>query len=254
MNNKKETSWGGVADWYKDHVVKEDSYHNTVVLPNLLRMMDIAKEDMVLDLACGSGFFAFEYAQKAQKVLGVDISSELISHARSAYSKQKNLEFFASPAHKLPMITGGSISKISIVLALQNIKEVSETLAECSRVLQKNSSLFIVINHPAFRIPKGSSWQFDEKENKQFRRIDYYLSEKTIEIDMHPGQKNKETTVSFHRSLQFYMKVLTKNGFCITKLEEWISPKKSEPGPRQSEEDRTRKEIPLFMCLEVKKI
>ena len=109
------------------------------------------------------------------------------------------------------------------------------------------------MNHPAFRAPKVSSWQWDEKEWAQYRRMDAYLSEFQTEIDMNPGQKKSEKTVSFHRSLQWYFKMLRKNGFAVTKLEEWISHREPTRGPRFAAEDKARKEFPLFLFLEGKK-
>ena len=67
---------------------------------------------------------------------------------------------------------------------------------------------------------------------------------------MHPGQAKKSFTVSFHRPLQVYTKVLGKHGFAITRIEEWISHRISQKGPRSEAEDVARKEIPLFMYCE----
>ena len=71
---------------------------------------------------------------------------------------------------------------------------------------------------------------------------------------MHPGEGSKDVTYSFHRSIQDYSKALAGAGFAITKIEEWISHRVSEKGPRKTEEDRVRKEFPLFMCIETRKI
>ena len=72
---------------------------------------------------------------------------------------------------------------------------------------------------------------------------------------MNPGEKdNKSFTYSFHRPLQLYFKTFAKNGFAVTRLEEWISHKESEPGPRQDAENTARKEIPLFLFLEAVKM
>jgi hypothetical protein len=112
------------------------------------------------------------------------------------------------------------------------------------------------LNHPAFRIPDHSSWQFDEEHNIQFRRIDTYMSETEKKIDMTPGTRKldeKNFTVSFHRPLQYYAKAFTNAGFTMTRLEEWISPKRSQEGPRKKAEDHARKEFPLFLCLVLKK-
>jgi hypothetical protein len=46
--------------------------------------------------------------------------------------------------------------------------------------------------------------------------------------------------------------MFAKHDLAITRLEEWISHKTSEEGPKKKIEDDARKEIPLFMCLEMK--
>lgn len=113
----------------------------------------------------------------------------------------------------------------------------------------------MVLNHPVFRVPKASDWYFEN--GVQSRLVSKYLSESKLSIDMTPGEKNQKkkiSTITFHRSLQYYMKLFAKNGFAITRLEEWISHKQSGAGPRQNAEDKARKEIPMFMCIEVKKL
>jgi hypothetical protein len=95
-----------------------------------------------------------------------------------------------------------------------------------------------------------------EKMSTMYRRLDAYMSDAQVKIDMTPGEKiaaKKKFTISFHRPLQSYFKVLSKSGFAVIRLEEWISHKKSQAGPRAEEEDRMRKEIPMFLCLEARK-
>jgi hypothetical protein len=70
---------------------------------------------------------------------------------------------------------------------------------------------------------------------------------------VHPGRQGSEVTISYHRSLQDFSKALTKAGFVISKMEEWISHKRSGKGPRQKAEDTARREIPLFLMLEARK-
>ena len=142
-----------------------------------------------------------------------------------------------------------SVDHAVIILALQNIENVAGTLAECKRVLKPNGILSLVLNHPAFRISKASSWGYDEINRVQYRRIDAYLSESKVKIAMHPGAKPSEHTVSFHRPLQYYMKALHTAGFALTRLEEWNSHKHSV-GAKAKAENEARKQIPLFLYLE----
>jgi len=249
---KKDTSWGNVAGWYDNHLSSDkDSYHTQVISPNLMRLMTLEEGEKVLDLACGTGFFSQEFSKAGAHVIGVDISEELILIAKKG--SLENVTFFVSSSHNLSMIKDDSIDKVAFVLAIQNVEKPRETLLECYRVLKSQGKMFIVMNHPAFRIPKGSSWGWNGTTEKQYRRVDIYLSESRTEIEMHPGEKQNEQTISFHRSLQYYFKIFTNSGFAATRLEEWISHKKSESGPRQKEEDRMRKEIPLFLFIELTK-
>lgn len=246
MKKSKNTSWEHVAKWYDRLLDAEGTYQKDLILPNLLRLMDIRHGDTVLDLACGQGFFTYSFMEQGAQVIGVDASETLITMARSTTPEGR---FYVAKADRLTFVKDKSIDKIAIVLALQNIENIAGVFRECARVLKSGGALYAVLNHPAFRIPKASSWGWDEKEKKQYRRIDKYLSEAKIPIEMHPGDKPNETTLSFHRPLQFYAKALHKNGFSITGLEEWNSHRKSEPGPRAKAEDTARKEIPLFLSL-----
>lgn len=245
---KKDTSWGNVADWYHAHLKRPaGTYHRDVILPNLLRLMEIERGEVVLDVACGDGFFSRELFHAGAKVIGADIAPELIKIA--AKNSPKEIAFHSAPADKMPFAKDASVDTVLISLAIQNIDDMRAAFAECSRVLKPGGKLFLVMNHPAFRIPKQTSWGWDG-DKVQYRRVDKYMSELRADIQMHPGDAPEEMTVSFHRPLQYYFKMLNKTGFVVGRLEEWISHKKSVKGPRAKAEDTARKEIPMFLCLE----
>ena len=257
------TSWGKVADWYNDFLEKEaGSYQKTLILPNLIRLLAIKKNEAILDLGCGQGFFSREFAKADAKVIGVDIAPELIAIAKK--NPLKNITYYVSSAENLNFIKNNTIDKIVMIFSIQNVDNVHKVFRECNRALKPNGKLLIVMNHPAFRIPKNSSWgwdpapesaprsQYGASSEKMYRRIDQYMSESKEKIQMRPGDKPDEYTISFHRPLQFYFKLLSNNGFGVTRLEEWTSNKTSQPGPKAAAENKTRKEIPLFLFLEAK--
>lgn len=243
-------SWDSVASWYDNHLTGENTYHNKVVLPNLLRLVAPKRGESVVDLACGTGFFSLAFAKEGAQVTGIDISEELITIARK---HAPAVSFHVSSAEKFDIISNDSKDKIVIVLAIQNIEHTAKVFAEAARVLKAGGVLHIVMNHPAFRIPKRSSWEYDEKKKVQYRRIEEYLSESKSAIDMHPGKVNSPQTVSYHRPIQYYFKLLQKAGFAVERLEEWTSHKVSDSGPRAKAENDARKEFPLFLYLGAKK-
>jgi ubiquinone/menaquinone biosynthesis C-methylase UbiE len=251
----KETSWGSVANWYQKMVEDKDSYQNKVILPKLLRLLDIKKDETILDLGCGVGYFCEQYYINNAKVIGVDIGSELIEVAKT--NTNSEIVYHVNTAEKLPFLANSSVDKITIVLALQNIKWAGKVLAEASRVLKKNGKLVVVLNHPYFRIPKHSSWEWSPKDWVQSRKVEKYLLPFESEIDMKPGEKDKskkQITMSFHRPLEYYIQHGLKNGLMLENMEEWISHRPADQGNKTKALEISRNEIPLFMCLVWKKV
>src|SRR3990172_8101428 len=118
MNKKKDTSWGKVAGWYDSLLRMDGTYQKEVILPNLLRLMEIKKGDRVLDIACGQGFFSRALVEKGAEVTGVDISPELIKFAKEKAGK--NEKYFVAAADKLGNnVLDKGFDKAVIILAIQ---------------------------------------------------------------------------------------------------------------------------------------
>ncbi len=256
-----KTDWNNVAQWYDNYLEGDDTYQAAVIAPNILRLIDPKKGKRLLDVACGQGYFARLCADKGAEVVGVDQSAVLIEKAKTQAGEK---EFYVVgnaetlDAYKLEMF-----DTVFTVLALENIKNITAVMEGIQQVVKPDGKVVFVLLHPAFRIPQHSDWGYDSKKTVQYRKVEKYLSEVSIPIELSPfkgksthstGSGQATTTVTFHRSLQWYMKAFRNAGFAITNIEEWNSHKKSQPGPRQVAEDAARKEIPMFLALELRKI
>ena len=62
---------------------------------------ELAHNKEVLDIACGEGYGSDLLANVASHVVGVDVSAEVILHARNKY-KKSNLEFKLGSCAKIP--------------------------------------------------------------------------------------------------------------------------------------------------------
>jgi ubiquinone/menaquinone biosynthesis C-methylase UbiE len=244
----EKTHWGNVAIWYDKTVTNPNSFQNAVIGPNLLRLMNLQKSDVVLDMACGSGFFAQKIALNVAKVVAVDLGLDLINLAKKN-NNCPNVEYLYDNAESW---CRGEYDQILICLALQNIQHPESVIANFAKMLKKNGKINIVLNHPAFRISQNSEWVWDDQNYCQFRRIDKYLSNQKSEIIMNPSNPNSQVTLSFHRPLQFWFKLFAKNNLCVSNMEEWISHIPQDQGPKTQALENARKEFPMFMYLELR--
>ncbi len=198
-----------------------------------------------LDIGCGQGVFARALAGAGAEVTGIDASPSLIEAARKYDSRSR---YLCLNAEDMQGLAPGSFDVVSAILCVQNMRHIDRVVHECARVLKPSGRMLWVMNHPCFRIPRQSSWGFDEARKLQYRRVDLYLSPAEIPIQMHPGRKGSESTISFHRSLSGILGYAFRAGLAVTGMEEWESHRSSEPGPRARAENRARKEFPLFLA------
>ena len=261
--SKTKTDWGTVAKWYDGVVNDNDSYQLKVVLPNITRIMGDTKMSIkgkkVLDIACGQGYFAEKFSVVGAQVFGFDLGSDLIKIAQSSATKNKlSINYTVADAQDYGEKVKESNFDIAVcILALQNIPDIKKVFEDTFKKLKKGGRFIFVINHPAYRNPRSSDWGWDEKAEIRYRRVDSYMSEAKIKMDMNPGESDltkKKFTYSFHRPLQTYVKTLANSGFLISKIEEWTSHKVSEQGPKSAAENKARHEFPLFMCVEALKM
>ncbi len=242
------TSWEKSADWY-DRIIGErgSELYREVVIPRALDLLQPQRGERILDIGCGQGVFSRAISDGSSAlVTGIDASRTLIQKART-YQGRTPIRYFDRDAADLGGL--GDFDAASAILCLQNLEHLDKVCSAAVAVLKPGGRMLWVLNHPAFRIPRQSSWGFEEERKIQYRRVDAYSSTLSIPIVMHPGKADSESTVSVHRSLDSLMAPGFAAGLTLAGLQEWHSHKESQPGPRARAENRARKEFPLFLAL-----
>jgi len=252
MRKKPVTSWQSSQKWYKKSVgLCGNYYHQHVILPNLLRLMNARDADSILDLGCGQGILE-RALPKNCTYIGIDASPSLIEFAHKNARSQKHEFMVADATKRLPQ-NRSDFSHAVFLLSLQNMENAQSALMNTANYLRTGGRLYIVLNHPCFRIPRQSSWQIDEEKKIEYRRIDRYLSPLKIPVSTNPGsQERSPLTWSFHNPLSDYFGFLRDAGLLTETVEEWASDKESE-GKAARMENRARAEFPLFLTLVAKK-
>ncbi len=249
-----KTSWENVSGWYSGYMGKEGGdFQKDLIFPGALHLLAPKKDGHYLDLACGQGAFTRLLATKVSKVDGLDAAKSLIDLAKK--NAPKNARFVVDDATNFAhLYQPSSLDGIVCNLAIQNIDALAPVFSDAARTLKHGGVFVITMNHPAYRQPRQSGWGWDEERKLQYRRIDKYMSEYEMPIIAHPGSAPSVKTYSYHRPISVYINELAKHGFVIEALEEWVSNKVSDSGPRAKAENIARQEIPMFLGIRAVKI
>jgi ubiquinone/menaquinone biosynthesis C-methylase UbiE len=246
-----DKGWDGVAGWYDKLVGADGSdYHQNVILPGVMALLDIQRGNAVIDVCCGQGVLVKHLLTAgAEKIHGVDASEKLISSASQRYGNDPQVSFEVADACGKAPWANGSFDKAACVMAVHDVPDADALMRNVSAALKPGGSFAIVMMHPCFRIPKESHWGWDGDQKIQFRRLDKYGSALEIAIQTRPGLNTGEGTVFYHRPLADLLTAIGAAGMGVKKCTELFSHRRSQIGPFSKAEHKAAEEFPLFLGL-----
>jgi ubiquinone/menaquinone biosynthesis C-methylase UbiE len=111
-----------------------------------LAIEKLLPRDLVLaDIGCGTGILTFELARFARKVIGVDLSREMLRRAR-AFARERdvrNAEFRLGDALELPL-DAGAVDAAFCVMVLHFLPEPQRAVAGLCRITRPGGSVILV--------------------------------------------------------------------------------------------------------------
>jgi len=114
----------------------------------VLEMMQIARDENILDVGCGAGWLSRILARGVPegRVVGMDISDEMIQRAREASVAVENLVFVVGGVDEIPW-ESNFFSKAISVESSYYWPDPAKGLGEIYRVLSEGGSAWILINY-----------------------------------------------------------------------------------------------------------
>ena len=103
------------------------------------KFIKFSKKDKVLDLGCGTGLVTKQIAKKVNFVIGLDLSPNMIKHAKLA----DNVKYIVGSAERLPF-ENQSFDKVVSFTMIQDIKYWTKVFKEMKRV-SKGDMLLTVL-------------------------------------------------------------------------------------------------------------
>jgi ubiquinone/menaquinone biosynthesis C-methylase UbiE len=99
----------------------------------------------ILDVATGTGILAYELAKLGHTVVGVDLSTNMITQARAKHANNPQLHFQQADATRLPFENNEfDVSAISFALHDMAHEIQLKVLEEMKRVTKANGQLLVV--------------------------------------------------------------------------------------------------------------
>lgn len=107
-----------------------------------LEHMKLGKDDVVLDLGCGTGIL-FDYLKgKVKQVIGLDISSQVLRYAQKRGEKLGDTALVQADADHTPF-PNRTFNVVFAVSLLQNMPDPLQTLREIRRVSKRDATIVV---------------------------------------------------------------------------------------------------------------
>lgn len=121
--------------------------HLPITLP-VIEKMQLAPTDNILDVGCGAGWLSRRLAQLVPegRVIGMDISDEMVRRARRACMDRDNSLFVVGGAEEIPWEANFFTRAVSVESAYY-WPNPAAGLKEIFRVLREGGSVWILINY-----------------------------------------------------------------------------------------------------------
>jgi ubiquinone/menaquinone biosynthesis C-methylase UbiE/DNA-binding transcriptional ArsR family regulator len=128
------------GDW--EHVRK--SYFDDRVTSLAIEKL-LPRHLTLADIGCGTGSLTFELARFARKVIGVDLSKEMLRRAKSAAGERglQNVDFRLGDACELPL-ESRSVDAAFSVMVLHFLPEPERAVAELCRITRPGGPIIVV--------------------------------------------------------------------------------------------------------------
>lgn len=182
--------------------------------PVLTELVGGVAGEEVLALACGQGRDARLLAGLGAKVTGVDVSEEMLRHARELEGDDpRGIEFVQGDAQELAAFAAASFDGVVCHMALMDIPGLASTIASVSRVLRAPGWFVFSIVHPCYGGHVANLTDY----------LEDHRYEKRLPPDWLPPH-------AYHRPLGMYVDALVSSGFALQRLVEVHHPAAAQDG------------------------
>lgn len=201
---------------FKDTRSREINFNDCIETPILLSMLPEVQGKSVLDIGCGMGQHAKQYANMGAKaVLGIDISEKMLKYAKEHFNAENityqrmALEDISALDDRFDLITSS--------LVFDYAENLDELMRNVYRLLNKGAHFVFSMSHPMATAWDGTCDRYTRTESGErlYANVPNYMVE---------GKRSVKWVVEdyelYHRTFSTIVNSIVNAGFLIEKCEE----------------------------------
>ncbi|MCY3410607.1 MAG: class I SAM-dependent methyltransferase [Candidatus Heimdallarchaeota archaeon] len=231
-----------------------DVHHEMIIIPNVLELLELNKNDIVLDLGCGGGNVARKVAGRVSEITGIDYSENMLVYATKREEEHPlGIIYHHLDATNLTsLFSEGQFTKIFANMSIMDMDNLSKILSQIYLHLTPGGIFVFSITHPCFTWPITRSVKLPKDSQRNEDKtviVENYLNEgpTKVEIKYYPAPM-----LYYTRTVSTYVNTLLKTGFQLIEIREpKVDQNLIEKYPRDFYNDQDK--IPMFMIFKLKK-
>jgi len=266
MDNQRIASfWDENApDWIEAVRAGWDVYREFVNNPAFFETLGSIEGMKVLDVGCGEGYNTRKFADLGARLTGIDVSRLMIASARDHEADEpRGIEYHETPASNLGMFGDESFDAVLSTMAMMDLDDYAESVAEAIRVLKPGGLFQFSVTHPC-TMTRMWRWMYDDDDDERIGVVvgDYFSlasNRRGGDVDewfFGGAPRDVRRTARpfriprFFRPLSEYFNTLTEAGFCVEKL---VEPRASEAAAAKCPNVADTRIIPYFLIFRCRK-
>ncbi len=242
-------AWDRAADAYAHGQTSGRDYYRYEFLgPQQVALCGGVAGLRVLDVGCGSGYFAREMAKRGALVTGVDLSPRMLEHARREEAAAPlGIEYLEGDAAEVVgRLDPASFDMATSCVALQDMADVPGVLRGVHAALRPGGRFVASITHPCSDTP-FRRWEKDERGAKRWLCIDRYFERGPLEYAW-SGWAYDFTTPALHATLEDWLGWILGAAFHLRALRE---PRPTDDAIRARRELEDAARVPYYLVFDL---
>lgn len=207
--------WDAIAGLRAEQIeTGRDLSFRSVLTPCILELSSHSDLSHVIDIGCGSGLLTSKIAEKATRVVGIDVSTVSIEIARRSHGHPANVVFLSSSVEDYARKHRRRLFSLAIAnMVLMTVLDLDQFVKSVASLLKPSGHFIFTITHPCFW---PFYWDYASKDWFDYKKETPIEAIFRISMEIADGY----VTTHVHRPLEQYVSSLLKSGFIIDHLSE----------------------------------